>query len=110
MPFGSNESCMVFGTDTNDGNSNYNVMNFNSKGYRNGACDFWINEMGWDVIDALCMDRRSLNPTQSPTKSPTMSMDMSTSTTSDDGTGNGNMVNIMLEIILMPLGLFFITI
>eukprot|EP01084_Bolivina_argentea_P171806 297645_1 len=67
-----NGNGMAFGTNNRD-QSNYNVIKFNSKGYRNGVCDFWTNHIGWNVISELCMEVNSLEPTQSPTKSPTKS-------------------------------------
>eukprot|EP00484_Ammonia_sp_Unknown_P018967 CAMPEP_0197027944 /NCGR_PEP_ID=MMETSP1384-20130603/7791_1 /TAXON_ID=29189 /ORGANISM="Ammonia sp." /LENGTH=615 /DNA_ID=CAMNT_0042456873 /DNA_START=37 /DNA_END=1884 /DNA_ORIENTATION=+ len=84
VPFGVNQTAMILGNDGANAYNGYNVAQFDSKGYRNGACDFWLNSMGYDVIISLCQQQYTLTPTESPTVEPTAFESTEERTTEDD--------------------------
>ena len=63
------KNVFILGHD-NMNNGYYNVKDFYNNGYRNGVCDFWVNDIGWDIMVEICLDIYSLQPTISPTITP----------------------------------------
>lgn len=61
------KSVYMIGTNRRINQGWYNIDDFMSSGYRNGVCDFWIDEVGWDTTSAICLGLNSLPPTAAPT-------------------------------------------
>ena len=63
-------SAYMLGSDGTNGY--YNLKDYISNGHRNGVCDFWIGDIGWDRLGSLCLNALSLSPTTAPTMNPTI--------------------------------------
>jgi len=97
IPFQVNRNAMIIGDDGSNADGVYAVNeNDFDVNYRSGVCPFWIEQIGFDVMSLLCVNKYALTsaPTGEPTEESTMdTTEMTVETTESADSSTSRQIN-----------------